>query len=242
MTDLLYIVRQSGWGYDEELRYSLRSVAKYARNIGRVFVCGDIPEFLSDEVITISCNNPYDRKAKNLLCRLDYAIAHSDIGERFLLSSDDIFLRKVTNLDNYPHYWKNGAEISVPEELENTKIGKIIAGAREVLARFDYPLQDYGGGHCLHWVYQELWNNMPKIKQASMESKYGVPVDLLLGGAIEKIYQPQHKVRTDYKFDYVPKASELRGADCFSTGDRPDLWGGDKWLEKLYPKKCRYEK
>lgn len=242
MTDLLYIVRQSGWGYDEELRYSLRSVEKYARNVGRIFVCGDIPDFLSDEVVKISCSNPFDRKAKNIMYRLDYVVKNYTLSEHFLMSSDDIFLHKITDLDNYPHYWKNGAEISVPAELENTKIGRITSGAHDILAAFDYPLQDYGGGHCFHWVYQELWNNMPKIKRVSMQSKYGVPVDLLLGGAIAKIYNPQHIARTDYKFDYVPKASELRGADCFSTGDRPDLWGGDKWLQKLYPNKSRWEK
>ena len=242
MTDVLYIVRPSGWNYDEELRYALRSLEKHARNIGRVFVCGDIPEFLSDDVVKISCDNPHNRKAKNLQYRLEYAIQHSDIGNRFLLSSDDIFLMQDVDLDNYPHFWKNGAEISVPAELENTKIGHIVANAREVLKQFGCTMQDFGGGHCLHWIYKNLWQQNAEMRAAAMNSKYGVPVDLMSGAMIAKELHPVHIIRTDLKFNYIPTDDELRAADCFSTGDRPDLWNGDKWLNELYPNKSRYEK
>jgi hypothetical protein len=241
MTDVVYIVRPSGWNYDEELRYSLRSLAMYAHNIGRVIVCGDIPAFLSDEVIKVSCSNPYDRKAKNLQYRLDTVIDKCNLKEPFLLSADDIFLSAKTDLDLYPHFWKNGAEIGLPDEYAQTHIGRIITAARDLLRKHGYSINDYGGGHCLHWVYPYLWNyGMNTLKDASAQSKYGVPVDLMLGAAINKVHSLKHIIRTDYKFDSVQK--DLQGVDCFSIEDRPDLWGGDKWLQELYPNKCIYER
>ena len=242
MTDILYIVRQSGWGYDDELRYALRAMEKNARNLGRIFVCGDIPDFLNDNAVKIPCDNPYDRKAKNLQYRLQYAIDKCGLGKRFLLSADDVFLNKPTDLDKYPHYWKNGAEISVPAQMQNKRIGKIINGARVILQEYGLPLNDYGGGHVLHWIDQPAWFSISDVLTEAMNSKYGVPVDLLAGAAFEKIYHPEHTIREDLKFDYVPDAAEYENADCFSIGDRPDLWGGDKWLQELYPNKSKYEK
>ncbi|MBR0299772.1 MAG: hypothetical protein IJQ93_05590, partial [Bacteroidales bacterium] len=52
--DILYIV---GAGCsrcnDFELRMSLRSIAMYGKNVGRVFVCGHCPDWLSDEVVKL---------------------------------------------------------------------------------------------------------------------------------------------------------------------------------------------
>lgn len=240
MTDLLYIVRQSGWGYDEELRYSLRSVEKHARNIGRVFVCGDIPEWLSDEVITISCDNPFDRKAKNLTYRLNYAMEHSDIGERFLLSSDDIFHLQDFDCDNYPHYWKNGEEIIY---YGTNKIARIINEARTFMQVHKLSVQDYGGGHCLHHVERGVWDeNAEKIAYAQ-QMTYGVPVDLMLGAFYDKKHKPViYQVRKDIKIGAGFDLAEIAGADCFSMDDNPQHWGGDLLLKKLYPNKCKYER
>lgn len=54
MTDILYIL---GHGADKidnvPLRWSLRSLAKHATNVGRVIVAGNIPAWLSDEVVKV---------------------------------------------------------------------------------------------------------------------------------------------------------------------------------------------
>ena len=175
MTDLLYIVRPSGWEYNEELRYALRSVEKHARNVGRIFVCGDIPAWLGDNVIHISCNNPFDRKAKNIMYRLLYAVQHSDISERFLWSSDDIFLTSDVDLDKYPHYWKNGAQISVPADQEQTKWGRIMAEARNFLAARGYNTNDYSNGHTLHWLSREMIALIIPDIEAAQQTTYGIP-------------------------------------------------------------------
>jgi len=52
--DIVYLM---GEGYSKcnynELRYSLRSIDKYGKNVDRVYVIGYCPEWLSDEIIKI---------------------------------------------------------------------------------------------------------------------------------------------------------------------------------------------
>lgn len=243
--DLLYIVSHSNWN-DNELRYSLRSIEKYASNVGRVFVCGDIPTWLSDEVVKIPCNNPYPRKAKNILYKVMYAIDHSDIGNEFLMSSDDIFHIRPIDLDNYPHYWKNGDIISVPEELKNKRIGKIIDCTVSILKRFGYPLEDYGGGHCLHHVDAAILRNMPKIREASMQSEYGCVFDSMMGGAIYMLKHPEEEIRYDVKVDVYENEEELLqiigDSTCFSIDDESFQYGMREYLKKLYQNKSKYER
>ncbi len=50
--DALYLFRHSVYG-DVEIRYSLRSVAKYAPYIRKVWIFGDRPAFLSEETSLI---------------------------------------------------------------------------------------------------------------------------------------------------------------------------------------------
>lgn len=246
MTDILYIVRHSDWGDNNELRYAIRSVEKHCKNLGRIFVCGDIPAWLNSKAVQISCNNPYDRKCKNIQYRLQYAINHENMPAHFLLSADDIFFVRDVDLDVYPHYWKNGAEVSVPKGMENTKIGHIIASARDVLQSFGYPLEDYGGGHCLHHIDRDLWQNMPRIKDAAMLSKYGVPVDLIMGGAIYKMQHPEEVIRMDVKVESITGERDLfeqiGSANEFSIGDDVIYQGIGDIFEKLYPNKSSYEK
>ena len=55
MTDILYIMGHGADGVDNlPLRWSLRSLAKHASNVGRVIVAGHIPKWLSDEVVKFS--------------------------------------------------------------------------------------------------------------------------------------------------------------------------------------------
>ena len=58
--DILYIIgKNKSLCSNFELKCSLRSIAKYGKNIDRVFVAGYCPEWLSDEVIKIPYEQPY---------------------------------------------------------------------------------------------------------------------------------------------------------------------------------------
>lgn len=92
-----------------------RGIEKYCKNVGRVFIVGHCPSWLSDEVIKIekpileSTDN--NDKNKNIYRDLLYAVENSDIGVNdngeFLISMDDHFYCRETDFNKYPFYVKD---------------------------------------------------------------------------------------------------------------------------------------
>ena len=107
--DILYTLGKGSAWQDNELRYSLRSIEKYGKNVGRIYIVGDwCPGFINrDKVTFIKCEQPYKDKFKNILYSIVYACEHSDIAEEFLLSSDDHFYMQPTDFDDYPYWLKS---------------------------------------------------------------------------------------------------------------------------------------
>lgn len=245
--DVLYVVGSGSMHNNEELRYSLRSLAKMAKNIGKVYIVGECPSFIDrDKVTHIPCADMYNRKCKNIWKKVLMAIENSDIGNEFLMSSDDIFHIKEQDLDNYPYYWKNGAQVSVPASMRNTSMWAIIQECRKLLTKYNYPLWDYGGGHCLHHMDKSILLNMPKITREAFAGKYGAPIDVMMGNAIVKLKNPQVVKRKDIKLVAVKDEEDfyrqIGEAKEFSINDKAwDDFVGN-WLAKRFPEKCVYEK
>ena len=107
MTDVLYIVGRGSEHDNLELRWSLRSLAKYAKNLGRVVVAGYPPAFLSDEVVRLPLADlSDDYKHHNILAAILAAIDRGVVRGDFLYSSDDHFLTAPADLDAWPFYYK----------------------------------------------------------------------------------------------------------------------------------------
>ena len=65
MTDIVYILGDGAAAIDDRpLRWSLRSLEKFATNVGRVVVCGRIPEWLSDEVVKVPSAETVRKRGK----------------------------------------------------------------------------------------------------------------------------------------------------------------------------------
>lgn len=245
--NILYLNRQTDWDCNE-LRYSLRSLAMYGKNVGKVIVCGYCPSWLSGEVIKLPCNNPFDRKAKNITHRVLYALKwlkNKGYGQDCLLSSDDIFHLREFDAEKYPYFIKNGAEIGLPEEYKGTKIYNIIADAREFMVRYGLPTIDYGGGHALHHIDGGLLDMNAALIRKAQDSKYGIPFDLLMGALIaESNTQIDWQVRADIKCETLAELqATIRSTDidCFSVDDGAVAEDGRELMENKYHDKSIYE-
>jgi hypothetical protein len=92
MKDFVYICRS---GDNEELRYSIRSVAKLFPNV-RIWVVGGKPSWYNGDYIeVVQSKNKYANALNNLI-----AICKSkEISESFILMNDDFFILKKFELD-----------------------------------------------------------------------------------------------------------------------------------------------
>lgn len=137
--DILYVIGPTP-GHDRELRWSLRSVARFARNLGRVVVAGYPPSWLSDEVATLLVRDePRESKFVSIRRKVLAACASGLLRGEFLLSADDNFYTAPVDLDATPFWyrrdlpeisegWPEDGSRNYREHLDNTRATLAAAG------------------------------------------------------------------------------------------------------------------
>lgn len=100
--DVVYVVS----GPTEELRYSLRSVQKYAVGLRNVVVVGGGPGFLSEEdVVFIPAKDEFptdmSNKDRNQWAKLEKAVLDPRVCERFLFAADDYLLTRPSRWEDF---------------------------------------------------------------------------------------------------------------------------------------------
>jgi len=133
----------------QELRWSLRSLAKFASGVGRVIVCGYPPDFLSDRVERFPNRNNGERH--KFLCQWRELFAAIDAGVvsgEFLLAYDDNFYTKPVKADETPFWYRLDA--IPPPALENRggeNYKRSLAATRSTLLDAGYGIVD-AACHC----------------------------------------------------------------------------------------------
>ena len=250
-TDILYIV---GKGFSEwnnnELRYSLRSIAKNGRSIGRVYVCGYCPFWLNEDEVTLLPlrDEPDGNKHYNITRCIDYAIRNSDIGERFLYSSDDHYYVRPTDFETYPAYWR-GKEIPTEMSAQPTWYETTLKSTHDVLEAFGLPTRFYAW-HGNTWFNTRLWKQtraeLLRRLAATMPEACD-PTCLMLNywQAVEPATMPQAVERKDGKIGTAHTLEEIdQAAKAKEVLSTTDVVAGAmrEWLQREFPNPCKYER
>ena len=113
--DIVYVIGTESKHGNLELRMSLRSIAMYGMNKGKVIVVGAPPKWLSDEVIKVNVEDKYVYKHSNILMCIEKVVDLGLVDGDFLYSSDDHFYCREVDFDNYPYYIKGPLRKRVDE-------------------------------------------------------------------------------------------------------------------------------
>jgi hypothetical protein len=93
--DVVYPLSKESTWQDNEIRYSLRSLEKNLVGLGRVFIVGRKPKWMTN-VIHIPSDDPHPRnKDANIIDKVLLA-CHGGISDRFLFMSDDQLILSPT--------------------------------------------------------------------------------------------------------------------------------------------------
>lgn len=244
-TDILYIVgKQKSQWHNNELRYSLRSIEKYGRNVGRVFVVGAPPAFLSDEVQTLKIRDPYDVKHKNILYCIDQAMKQLPLGEDVLYSSDDHYYIRETDFDCYPIYCKGVLPcIGTSDYRVSLKETRALL---ELCGMSTHNFSWHGNTH----FYKSVWlsDAFQKLLQIQWQcTEQGAePTCLMLNYYNSRVQPLRYIERDDCKlFDFTQAEAEhrLTERECVSTDDGIDnaKWFAS-WLNKEFKQPSKYER
>ena len=108
--DVVYVFRQNPDLDVREMYYSLRSVARHLKGVGRIWVVGDFPLFKKDVEVpytVIPRPDPFMTSQHNVRSKLLAAAHCPDISEAFVLMNDDFFILQDLDARAIPAY-RNG--------------------------------------------------------------------------------------------------------------------------------------
>lgn len=101
--DAVYILGTGSLSQNEELRYSVRSLARHMLDLRDVYIVGEPADFLPS-VIHIPAQDSYPRAWQNALHKTRLACALEQISDEFLLMNDDFFMLSDFLGSEFPFY------------------------------------------------------------------------------------------------------------------------------------------
>lgn len=247
--DILYIVGRGSKHDNIELRMSLRSICKYAANVGKVIVAGYPCDWLSDEVTKVQIDDKYGRKHLNLVNCIKTVVDMGLLDGEFLYSSDDHFYVKPVDFDNYPYYAKS-------KFLRNRVVkGERCYGyhlslvqTRALLEKHKLPTINFEE-HCNTHMHAQVVKDFKSLIEESFSLERGAaPTSLIMNAWMTTCYAPKEIVlRNDIKMRSANTVDEIRSQlsdrECFSIGDSIFSTGALlEYFKNEFPLKCRYEK
>lgn len=259
---VLYVLGNGSKRGNMELRWSLRSVEKHAKN-AEIIVVGEPPEWLNPETVkAVRYEDRFGSKHENILDHILHAADDGLVEGEFLYSSDDHFFVKDVDFDDYPIWIRNG-KLQKEADYNGRPIAKYqrsIIDTRTILEEFGYTYLVFHGHYNTHMNTAEI-PAIRKMLEAEPRGRYGYePTEMFMNTRTAR-ESLDCVTRGDLKLGTFngPAAMEkyIGSNDSFSISDgafrkeigaNPDGSkvfvdsGLEEYMNSLYPDKSRYEK
>ena len=239
MIDVLYILGDGSLWDNRELRYSLRSLQRFAEGIGRVFVVGEDPGYLSDAVEFRPVAEADGPKEYRIAAKILWAFENTDISDTVFFMNDDLVLWKPIQVSTYPNYWKGNLK---SREHQDPVYQHAIDETCKVLAAHGYETKNYDT-HKPILYEREKFLGLGEWWERSRKSLGGFVVKSIYGNVLKIDPGPREK---DFKLDKgFPRGEKLRDKigerDCWSYGDGARCALAD-FLGREFPERSVYER
>ena len=236
MIDILYIYKHST-NDDQELKYSLRSLEKYVNDYKRIFITGDIPDFIDEKKVIYTPEKDIGAPMTNHWWKVIQTIrnTHDKNTYEFALMYDDIFFVKPTNLSNYPYYQRGdlGEDKNGGEHYQQT-----LLNAKQFLEEHGQTTYDFE----LHTPFVYDSYSFAKINHL-FESRKDDCQSMAVRSVYGNTFHSDAPYRGDIKIRGLEKVEDVIGvADCFSVSESAFQYDTKRFLEKEFPNKSRWEK
>ena len=234
MIDVLYILGKGSIENNEELRYSLRSLDKYAKNVGRIFITGECPDFVKDVIYT-RCDDPYSRNL-NHFYKVYTTFMTTDISDNCILMYDDIFLCREVDAETYPWCYTP------------VRCNKDIQGAYTTGINMSYEILRENGNRELNFACHTpcIYNRskfcgLEPLFNHYKEHNIGISPRIIYGNLYaENIKEIPQDVKVRNQHMVIDEF--IVGKDCFSSDDYTFNGNVKDWLESEFKTKSRWEK
>lgn len=251
--EVLYVVGNDQNVADNlPLRYSLRSLTKFANCVDQVYVVGYPPSWLSDKVKTLTVHDEKIGKHWNILNCISKAIKHFNLDHDFLYSSDDHYLTKTINFDKFPYFAKGTLysyfEYVSSKGKEPGKYQKSIIATRRLLEEHGYDTTMACCHRNTHIDGRMLDEVLDLAYQFSDYSNYGFEPSCLFNATRDKVRHVEYTMITQSQDEKVKNIDDVtdrinRGLGFFSTTPSAELnMRVISWMHNYYGAKSKWEK
>lgn len=237
MIDVFYVLGSGSKWNNNEIRYSLRSLEKYGKNVGEVYIVGERPSFISDKIKYISCKD-IGSPACNHWFKVKRFFTETN-AERGCYMMDDVFFTKDVDLENYPYCYNR----ELPEFKFNDSnfYHRTLLNTRKELLKRNLPIKSFEV-HC-PIIYER--DKFMALNQdfCHFQNLYrpfvGVRSFYCNMNGIEGKYTTDLKIRKKYLSDWQER---IKQNDFFSIADEVIHEGVGDWLKEHFPIPSKYEK
>lgn len=243
--DVLYTLGPaecSAGGANRELRWSLRSLAKYGLGVGRVIVVGYPPDWLSDEVVRFPVERPAGlRKDAVIWHNVMAAIDSGVVSGRFLLSSDDHFLTRPFDLPSTPLWQRRSATIPDYASCRGGEDYRLVMDqTRRTLLRYGYWIAKCNP-HRNTLVDCRCAPELRRLLSAAPDRSVGLEFNCAMGNVMHRVLGTPFVQMKDWKVAAFDARAVEAGA--FSIRDRAmDDPAFVAYMLGEFGEPCRYEK
>lgn len=239
MTDIVIPLSKESQSNNLELRMALRSIERYGKNVGQVWIVTEAELPWAQNLNIIKQGDPIkNNKDANLINKVITACKHSDVADRFMFWSDDQLLQSDVDLDNAPVVFNPRGLL----DLQNT--GN--KWQRRLYHTLAYVAKETG----ISLTYNfDSHVPQPYNKKAALDVFTSVPYMEQPGFCINTIYYGM--LRTPPQLHQkIAKTTFEKGTLCITNNMKPYV-GYDNasflagiwlWLVGRFPEPSKYEK
>ncbi len=228
MIDALYILGRGSKHEDMELRLSLRCLEENARNIDRVFIVGNCPDWVRN-VKHIPAEDTWT--AENNAFQKILRACETDISNDFLLMNDDFFMLQPFSAEDYPYFCRGYLEDRISSDPYGKSIEKTCTFLKEHGKKKPVDFEV----HCPIRINKGAFSLLKDTAESVKHDDNGLLCRSIYCNIFNKtgVGCKDPKIRND-----IWEEPDLTG--CISTSD--DCDSILKELEKRFTNKSRWEK
>lgn len=237
MIDVFYILGDGSLYNNQELRYSLRSLEKYDKGIGLVYIIGKCPDFINRQEVGWIDIQDVSNPRFNHWWKVHNALKNNAfLTKDVLLMYDDIFITKPTNFNKYPYYYSG--VLYAQTEINRYHLSK--QKTKNFLSTIGYTVLDFEN-HCPIRYNKYKFLKMEDIFSGLKDDIVGLSVRSVYGNMFanprEMVFQPDLKIREPVN----NMEDVIKDHNYFSIS--ANMMEGEvlRWLQENFKEKSRFE-
>ena len=233
--DLLYILGSGTVWDNNEIRFSLRSAEKNIKDLEKVFIVGEKPDWLQN-IEHLPLADLYKIKWRNAYAKVSRACMSPFLSADFLLMNDDFFILKPITGADYPFYFSS--ILTKNASYYKTKFLTTPQQTATLLPLHVKDVRNFAVHRPVRFNKQK-YLDMPRFDLAMTGFSprsfycnfYGVP-------GVQCADKTLSPLMTEKDFDRA--CADRTDISVFSATARSPIF--QNWIQKMFPEPSKYEK